>query len=74
MRIPPAQETKQRDYVKTALRLPEKLRDELQDAAARNGRSMNAEILARLEMDQLEEIKQQNVEIKAMLRAVLDKL
>jgi plasmid stability protein len=34
---------------KYVLRLPDGMRDRLKDAAARNGRSMNAEILARLE-------------------------
>ncbi|TAM50195.1 MAG: Arc family DNA-binding protein [Paraburkholderia sp.] len=39
--------TKPDDFVKTALRLPRDLRDELKESAASAGRSMNDEIVAR---------------------------
>lgn len=39
----------QDDYVKTALRLPKALHSKLQEAADATGKSMNAEIIARLE-------------------------
>lgn len=64
----------QQDYIKTSLRLPGNLRDELLDAAARNGHSMNAEILARLQGSPLDDLKRQNEEIKETLRKILDKL
>lgn len=37
-----------REAAQFALRLSEELRDEIKEAAARNGRSMNAEILVRM--------------------------
>lgn len=48
MAKPPTQLSSQADYVKSAVRLPPLLHRELQDAAEKNGRSMNAEIIARL--------------------------
>lgn len=41
--------TNQDEYIKTALRLPRALHAAVQDAAERAGRSMNAEIVARLQ-------------------------
>jgi plasmid stability protein len=40
---------KQDDFIKTALRLPRDLHAKLQDAAAKSGRSLNAEFIAALE-------------------------
>jgi hypothetical protein len=74
MTKPPVQKHIQKDYVQSAVRLPRSLRQELKDAAERNGRTMNAEILARLQASPLDEIKQQNEELKKMLRQVLDRL
>lgn len=39
----------QDEFIKTALRLPRTLHKDVQDAAEANGRSMNAEIVARLQ-------------------------
>ena len=44
-----AQLTPQDDYIKTALRLPREVHAQIQQAAAASGRSMNAEIVSRLE-------------------------
>lgn len=44
-----AQLTPQDDYMKTALRLPRELHARIQEAASSSGRSMNAEIVARLD-------------------------
>jgi len=41
--------TSQADYVKTALRLPPTLHQQIHGAAERNHRTFNGEILARLE-------------------------
>lgn len=41
--------TSQDDYIRTALRLPRDLHKEVQDSAEKNNRSMNAEIVARLQ-------------------------
>jgi hypothetical protein len=40
---------KQDDFVKTALRIPRSLHAQIQDAATASGRSMNAEIIDRLQ-------------------------
>jgi hypothetical protein len=45
----------QDDYVKTALRLPRGLHGEVMAAAEANGRSFNAEIIARLSARALQE-------------------
>jgi hypothetical protein len=65
----------QDDYVKTALRLPRDLHAQIADAAEANGRSMNAEILARLKQfpldAKIDELSKQNLEIKALAREIL---
>lgn len=72
MTKPPVQKQAQSEYVQSAVRMPKSLRSELQEAAMRNGRTMNAEILARLQASPLEDIKRQNDDLKKMLREVLD--
>lgn len=62
------------ERIRTTLRVPAPLYDSLQESAMRNGHSMNAEILGRLEGKDLHELKQQNLEIMAMLRDILDKI
>lgn len=54
----------QDDFVKTALRLPRSLHARIQEAAATAGRSMNAEIIDRLQMGSGE----------AVMAGVLDRL
>lgn len=72
MTKPPTKKHTQSDYVQSAVRMPRSLREELKDAAKRNGRAMNAEILARLQSSPLDEIKQQNDELKKLVRQILD--
>lgn len=74
MTKPPVQQPKQQDFIKTALRIPAFLHDELKHAAERNCHSMNDEMLARLNTKPLDEIKRQNEELKTMLRQVLSLL
>lgn len=65
----------QDEYVKTALRLPRAMRDEIQATAAHNGRSANSEILARLQASQdqrLAAVERELQELKGMLRKLLD--
>lgn len=45
---------------------------ELQESAEVNGRSMNAEILARLQENHATRLLRENAEIKTMLREMLD--
>ncbi|MGQ4272605.1 Arc family DNA-binding protein [Terrihabitans sp. B22-R8] len=52
---------------KYVLRLPDGMRDHLKEAAAENGRSMNAEIIARLE--DYEDLKEQAFELGKILGA-----
>lgn len=44
-----AQLTPQDDFIKTALRLPRDVHEKIQEAAKETGRSMNSEIVARLQ-------------------------
>ena len=62
----------------TTVRLPPELHDEIKDAAARAGHSMNVEIIARL-MSQpadltLRDIARQNVRTQEMLQRLIDTL
>jgi hypothetical protein len=52
--------------------MPPELHAELQDAADMNGRSLNAEILARIQESPLDELRRQNTELKTMVREILD--
>jgi hypothetical protein len=68
---------KQDDYLKTALRLPRDLHARIHEAAEKAGRSMNAEIVARLEASfpslTREPISAEDLrEIVADLRALLE--
>jgi hypothetical protein len=78
MSKPPTQKPSQDNWVKTALRLPPELHLELQDAALRNGHSMNAEIIARMKAAtiscQLEKIAQEIAEIKSLDKQILSQV
>jgi predicted DNA-binding protein len=82
-----AQLTNQDDFIKTALRLPRELHARVQEAATAAGRSMNAEIVARLEasfdvsedlvakFDQLMDIRQERLleELRTTVQKMLGK-
>lgn len=76
MHKPPIQKSKQDDFVRTALRLPPDLHKAIKAAGDLNGWGMNVEILIRLRASTLEakvdHLAQQNAELKAMLREILD--
>jgi hypothetical protein len=74
MNTPPIQQPKQKNHVKTAIRMPAALHHELSAAAEQNGHSLNAEMLYRLSSSPLDDIKRQNEELKMMLRQVLGHL
>lgn len=67
---------KQKDHVRTQLRIPKHLHSALTQAAELNGRSLNAEVIARLQSDpvlsRLDDIKRQNSELKDIARRILD--
>lgn len=72
MTKPPTQKISQHGYKQTAVRMPPELHEELQQAAELNGRSMNAEILARLQENQITVLLRENAELKKMVREALD--
>lgn len=74
MKNSPTKKTLQRDYVQSAVRFPPELREKLKVDAEKNGRSFNAEILARLQEPASELILAELSEVKAMLRKVLDQM
>lgn len=68
--------TSQTNYIKTALRLPRQLHQDLSAAAEKNGRSLNAEILARLGDDPtlsvLDVLARQTADIRSMTKEILE--
>ena len=70
---PPRNKPVHVDSPKTTLRIPRALRDEIQASADREVRSLNAEILIRLQSSALDEIKRDIAEIKITLRKLLDR-
>lgn len=69
----PIKRVSQKDYVHSAVRFPPALRDEIRDAAERNGRSFNAEVLARLQDRPSDAVMAELREMKQMLRLLLNK-
>ena len=70
---PPIQKPVHTDSVKTSVRIPRSLHEELQKAADNDVRSLNAEILARLQASMNDEAKQRHAEVMSMLQRLLDK-
>lgn len=73
MTNPPTKKKGQKDHVKTAVRLPPELNEEVKSAAFRNGRSMNAEIIARLQASQLDSVLARLDKIERMVQALIDR-
>jgi hypothetical protein len=71
MKIPNKQEKR------VTFRLPDKLHKELQDAAARNCITLNAEVIARLHsasvLERLAKQEAEIAELKSMMRELLDR-
>lgn len=74
MQKPPAKKTTQKHFVQSAIRFPPDLRDRLKAAAETNGRSLNAEVIARLQASPLDEVLSELAEVKGMVRKVLDQM
>lgn len=74
MTKPPVKKPAPPDDVKFNLRLPRQMYADVAAEAERNCRSMNAEIIARLQDDQIGIVLSELVELKAMMRRVLDKM
>lgn len=77
MQKPPIQKPRKIPPIKTAFRLPPDLHAEIKATADRNGRPMNAEIIARLQaapvQERLDELIKSNTELKRMVKQLLDK-
>lgn len=76
MKNPPIKKPTQDDYVKTSLRIPRELHTQLQQVAEYNGRTLNAEILDRLQAapiyDLLRVLMRDAAETKALVKEIHD--
>ncbi|NML62249.1 Arc family DNA-binding protein [Massilia sp. RP-1-19] len=70
----PEPTTSQENYVHSGIRMPPELKTALKEAAVQNGRSLNAEILARLQANPLEPVLADLAELKQMVRKVLSQI
>jgi predicted DNA-binding protein len=65
------------DYIKTSLRLPPDLKEEVKQAAAESGRSMNDELVARVAAkpiyDRLDALAREVAQMKAILIELRDR-
>jgi predicted HicB family RNase H-like nuclease len=61
----------QHDYKRLTTRYPPEVYAELQAAAERNGRSVNAEVIARVSTDQIAELRKEVAELKTIVKEVL---
>lgn len=62
------------DWVKRNTRYPPDVLAEITSAAARNGRSFNAEVIARVRVDDITQLRGEVAELKSMVREVLDQV
>lgn len=60
------------DWPKRNTRYPPDVLVELTEAAARNDRSFNAEVIARVRIDDVALLRQEVAELKSLVREVLD--
>ena len=72
MTKPPIKKPNQKHYTHSAVRLPPELNEEIKLAAEHNGRSMNAEIIARLQASPLDTVLAEMADLKRMMRTLLD--
>jgi hypothetical protein len=70
----PIKKVLQKDYVQSAVRFPPQLRDQIRAAAEENGRSFNAEVIARLQAEPSQQIMAELADLKAMVRRALDQI
>lgn len=69
---PPEKKQGQKDYIQTVVRLPRDLSNEVKATAELHGRSMNAEIIARLQASPMDVVMERLDRMERMLRAALD--
>ena len=68
----PIKKQLQKDYIQSAVRFPPELHSQLKVAAEANGRSLNAEIVARLRDQSSERVLAELTEVKRMLKALIE--
>jgi hypothetical protein len=73
MTITPKKRTQQKDFILTSVRLPPGLKDELKESAAVNGRSLNAEVLARLQDSRLDAVMVELAHLRGMVQILIDR-
>lgn len=73
MKNPPKTRASQKDFVQSAVRFPPALREELHQAAERNGRSFNAEVLARIQSSDTAQIMAELALLRAMVQQLIDR-
>lgn len=64
----------QEDYKRLTTRYPPEVYADLQEAAKRNGRSVNAEVVARVQVDRLSAIEREIKDLRGLVRQVLDQV
>lgn len=69
----PTKKPGQHDYVQTVIRIPPALSAEVRAAAELHGRSMNAEIIARLQGDHMDAIMARLDRLERMMQMVIDR-
>jgi predicted HicB family RNase H-like nuclease len=73
MTITPKKRPTQKDYEHTAVRLPPALKNELRTAAEINGRSLNAEVLARLQDNRLDAVMAELAQLRTMVQILINR-
>lgn len=63
----------QTDFVQSAVRFPPELRDRLKSLAEVNGRSFNAEVIARLQESVDDKIIAEIEQVKSMIQQLIDR-
>ncbi len=72
MTRPPAKKNPQPNYIKSAIRLPPELHAEVSAAAEHNGRSLNAEIIARLRDSKTTDVLADLAELKQLVQKLIE--
>lgn len=74
MTNPPIKKNSQKSYISTNVRLPPELHEEIRVSAELNGRSANAEIIARLQANNSAAILSELADLKSLVRKILDQV
>lgn len=72
MRKPPDEKTTAPDHIKPNLKWPRDLHESLVAEAAQDDRSLNSLVISKLRVNQVELLRQENEELRGMVREILD--